>query len=153
MKLCETYLAKTDPLLRDALENANGDEILRCLMLLGGQEAPVASQELDPSQFPSRQAYREALIAQRQELLAHQTSHTRKALQALSLKPRGGDISMIVVVEGTACKIWAALALPGIRHATLDRVIRLSKPRLMEEGKVSNQNGRPSNVQLGMRIK
>lgn len=153
MKLSETYLAKTDLLLHDALENANGDEILRCLMLLGGQDASVASQELDLSQFPSRQAYREALIAQRQELLARQTSHTRKALQALSLKPRGGDISMIVVVEGTACQIFAALALPGIRHATLDRVIQLSKPRLMEERKASNQNHRPSKIQLGMRIK
>lgn len=153
MKLSKIHLAKTDPLLRDALENANGDEILRCLMLLRGQEAEVVSQELEPSQFRSRQAYREALIAQRQELLARQTSHTRKALQALSLKPRGGDISMIIVVEGTPCQIWAALALPGIGHATLDRVIELSKPRLMEERKASNQNRRPSKVQLEMRIK
>ncbi|MGB0384424.1 MAG: hypothetical protein ACPGWR_06325 [Ardenticatenaceae bacterium] len=132
MKLSETYLAKTDPLLRDALQNADRNEILGCLMLLGPKEgeAKVIEQELEPSQFPSRLAYRKALIAQRQEFLKEQIGDTLKALQALSLKPRGGEISMTVVVEGTARQLWAALALPTVRHATLDRVIRLSKPRL-----------------------
>ena len=128
MKLSETYLAKADPLLRDALQNADENEILRCLMLLGPKEAEAKVQELDPSQFPSRLAYRKALIAQRQYFLADQIGDALKALQALSLKPRGGEISMTVVVEGTARQLWAALALPSVRHATLDRVIRLSKP-------------------------
>lgn len=120
MKLSETHLAKIDFLLRDALENADGNEILRCVMLLGTEEAEhqVVDQDLDPSQFSSRQAYRQALITQRQEVLARQLGQTLQILQALSLVPRGGQISPTVVVEGSAGQIWAALALPDVRHAT-----------------------------------
>ena len=62
MKLSETHLAKIDPAMRDALENADGNEILRCVMLLGTEEVESQVVALSPSQFPSRQAYRKALI-------------------------------------------------------------------------------------------
>lgn len=96
MKLSETHLAKIDPAMRDALENADGNEILRCVMLLGTEEVESQVVALSPSQFPSRQAYRKALIAQR--FLARHIGQTLQILQALSLAPRGGQISSTVAL-------------------------------------------------------
>lgn len=132
MKLSNKYLEKIDPKLQATLENAVGDEILTCLLLLGPEledtKRSLASKELDPAQFPSRKAYREKLISQRKDELAQNIGVTLQELQALSLKPRGGNISPTVVVEGTARQILSALELPGVRHASLDQSIELIKP-------------------------
>lgn len=139
MKLKKGHIEKTDPLLRDALRQAEGDEVLRAVMLLGPEsgddEKGRVGQKLDPSQFPSRADYRRALIEQRQSRLADDIGQTLQALQGLSLAPRGGEISRVVVVEGSARQILVSLDLPGIQHASLDRPIELVEPRRRGRGK------------------
>jgi hypothetical protein len=139
VKLSKTHLEKIDPKLQEVLEKAKGDEIVTCLMLLGPEledaKQRSASEELNPAQFPSRKAYREKAISQRKDELAHNIGITLQKLRDLSLNPRGGNISPTVVVEGMARQILAALELPGVRHASLDRPIELIRP--------INQGSRP----------
>ena len=128
MKLNERHIAKTDPLLGDRLEHAREDENIRAVMILGPEETSSSvHKELHPSQFPSRQAWREALVEQRKSQLEDEIGGTLKELRELALKPQGGKISQAVVVEGPAANIAASLDLPGVRHASLDREITLSK--------------------------
>lgn len=132
MKLNKRHLEKIDPLLQDALRRAEGDEVLRAVVVLGPEnfdaEKDGVSKELAPAQFPSRQDYRKALITRRQSQLAEDISDTLQKLLALSLTPRGGTISRTVVVEGPARQILTSLELPGVRHASLDQPISLIKP-------------------------
>jgi len=133
VKLEKGHIDKADPLLQDALGQAEEDEVFRVVMLLGSEgrdeEKRLIGQEPDPSQFPSRTAYRRVLIEQRQDQLADDIGQTLEALQGLSLAPRGGKISRVVVVEGRAQQIVTALDLPGVQHASLDRPIELVEPR------------------------
>ena len=133
MKLEERHIQKIDSLLRDALRDAKGDEVLRAVMVLGPQgidaRKEYRDQELASSQFPSHEAYRKALIERRQSELVHDTGETRQALEDLSLSLRGGKISKTVVVEGSARQILASLELSGVRHASLDQPIGLIAPR------------------------
>lgn len=66
MKLQEQHVDKIDFPLRDALQQAKGDETLRVIMLLGPvggyAKTDSESQTLDPAQFASRRDYRQALI-------------------------------------------------------------------------------------------
>ena len=135
MKLSERHIAKTDDLLRDALEAATGEETICAVMVLApdaeeraaeGVETPSVPQ---PSEFPSRAAYRQALIERRQAATRHGIGKTKQDLANLSLNPRGGEIGATVVVEGPASRVLASLDLPGVRHASLDRRIDLVKPR------------------------
>ena len=141
MILEKVHMDKTDPLLQDALRQAGEDEILRAVMLLGpadggdNEEKGWVGQEPDPSQFPSRKAYRQALIEQRQSQLAGDIGQTVEALQELSLAPRGGKISRVVVVEGQTHQILTALDLPGVQHASLDQPIELTESSRRREGK------------------
>jgi hypothetical protein len=71
----QNLLRKADPLLEKALKEAEEDDVLRCVMVLGpdredGGEQSV-SPEVHPSDFPSKRAFREALIEQRQHQLAY----------------------------------------------------------------------------------
>ena len=133
MKVEEKDLGKVDPLLREALVRAKGDEVLRAVFLLGGtsKEAHEVGAETGPSpdEFPSRTAYRRAKIAQRQKAVAREIHDTLQALEELSLAPRGGKMGRAVVVEGPARQVSAALGLAGVVHASLDRPIELIKPR------------------------
>lgn len=126
MKIDERYLTKADPQLRNALKEAKGSEVLRAIMLLGSdEEGHDLDQDLHPSEFPSRRAWREALIARRQRELELEIRDTLQALKNLDLKARGGKTSRTVVVEGPARQILTSLELPGVRHASLDRSIEL----------------------------
>jgi hypothetical protein len=128
MKLNERHIAKTDPLLEDTLKHARGDENIRAVMIVGPEE-PTSSvhKQPHPSQFPSRQAWRDALVKRRKGQIEGKVGDTLKQLRELSLNPQGGKISQAVVVEGPAANIAASLDLPGVRHASLDRELALSK--------------------------
>jgi hypothetical protein len=131
MKIEEKQIEKADPLLQEALKRANGDEILRAIMLLGPEgdsEKNHIEQEPDPEQFADRAAYRQALINSRQRQISHQLGDIMQDLRARSLTLFGGTISPTVVVEGAAREILRSLDLPGVRHASLDRVIQLHEP-------------------------
>ena len=127
MKLADRHVAKTDPRLEDTLKHAQEDENIRAIVVLE-PDAPTnrVDKKLHPSQFSSRQAWREALIEQRENQLAGEIGSTLEELEKLSLKPRGGKVGRAVVVEGPARDIAASLDLPGVIHASLDRPIDLS---------------------------
>ncbi len=125
------YSAKIDPHLRDALADAPDDTILHAVMVLDPDADNEESGEPDlhPSAFPSRAAWRRALLARREQQLARDTGRTVDALRDLCLRPRGGTVGRTVVVEGTARHIRASLELPGVLHASLDRSIALDHPQ------------------------
>ncbi len=132
MKLNHELLMKADERLREALEQAQGDEVLRAIVLLtaGDQRNEGERLEPDPRHFTSRKAYREELIACRRRQMVHSLKQTIEMLSALDLTTHGGEIGHTLVVEGTASRIAASLALPAVRHASLDRSIELIEPDL-----------------------
>ncbi len=128
MELSANKAAKIDPLLREKLQGARGDETIRVVMVLGEDEhSSRIDRQLHPSQFPSRTAWREALIKQRGSQLEDEIGDTLESLRRLSLQPRGGTIGRTVVVEGPVRDIVSSLELPGVRHASLDRPIMLTE--------------------------
>jgi hypothetical protein len=133
MKLEKRHIEKVDSHLRDALSQADEEEVLRAVMVLRPEGNPTekgeAGEELDPSQFPTRKSYRQALIDQRQLEISDDVGETLQALHGLSLAPRGGTIGRVVVVEGPARQIVSSLDLPGVYHVSLDRPIKLIEPR------------------------
>lgn len=133
MKINKRIAKKADPLLLEALAEAEGDEVLRAVVLLDdgtdvGSEVS-AGEQLEPSQFPSRFEFRRKLIEQRQAHLESEIGETLEKLSELSLSPKGGKIGRSVVVEGPARQIAASLELPSVSHASLDRRIQLIGPR------------------------
>ncbi len=140
MKLDEKCVVKIDPLLQEALIDAEGDQLIRAVMVLGPEneeiERKYLGQKIEQAQFSSRESYRQALIERRKRQLEASIGNTLQALQELSLAPRGGKITRTVVIEGQARQILEALHLPGVRHAILDQPIRLIEPRRRAAGKV-----------------
>jgi hypothetical protein len=127
-------LAKADPLLREALRNAGDQEVVRAVLVLRHEFEGRDEPELSPSAYPSRVEYRRALIErQRRRLKEGEVGRTVGALQRMDLKPRGGDLLEVVVVEGTADKVASALELPGVVRGEIDRPVRLVDPRPSEE--------------------
>ncbi|HBY81605.1 MAG TPA: histidine kinase, partial [Cyanobacteria bacterium UBA11148] len=109
---------------------ARGDEIIRVIVRLGSDQnnlkLDVIDPPLEPKQFSSYEAYRQALIDHRKSQIVEVVGDTIEELENLSLKPLGGGkLTPIIVVEGSPEKILRALELPGVHHATLDRLIAL----------------------------
>ncbi|WP_373528343.1 NACHT domain-containing NTPase [Nostoc sp.] len=128
MKLNESQIAKIDPLLQEVLMRAKGNEVIRAIMSLGDENQirlSASNSSVKPQQFTSSEAYRQALIDQRKSQLAEVLGNTIEELQQLSLKPVGGGLSRVVVVEGSADAILRSLALSGVNHVTLDQLIAL----------------------------
>ncbi|MDZ8184214.1 MAG: NACHT domain-containing protein [Nostoc sp. ChiSLP02] len=139
MKLNESQIAKIDPLLQEVLMSAKGNEVIRAIMSLGDENQirlNANNSSLKPQQFTSSEAYRQALIEQRKSQLAEMLGDTIQELQQLSLKPIGGELSRVVVVEGTADDILRSLSLSGVNHVTLDRLIAL--PEVAPDTAVKN---------------
>ena len=122
-----TNLGKTDPRLRDALVAAQGQEEMRVLLTVRATdelfEAPPSASE-----FSTREDYRRALIERRKRELAQAIGDTVRSLVALGLRVTGQNILRIVVADGTAEQIGAALVLPGVERASLDRQLELIRP-------------------------
>lgn len=139
MKLNESQIAKVDPLLQEVLMSAKGNEVIRAIISLGDENQirlNANNSSLKPQQFTSSEAYRQALIEQRKSQLAEMLGDTIQELQQLSLKPIGGELSRVVVVEGTADDILRSLSLSGVNHVTLDRLIAL--PEVAPDTAVKN---------------
>lgn len=127
MELDRITINKADPSLRDKLQRAPGDETIRVVMVLGNDESGLRLEDQPhPSQYPTRTAWREALIQRRRLQVAGKIGDTLEDLRRLSLNPQGGSLGTVVVVEGPASKIAKSLELPGVRHATLDMAIGLA---------------------------
>ena len=128
MNLKEDQITKIDPLLEEALMNARGDEQMRVIMTLGDENQLRNSQALpilEPANFPSPIAYRQALIERRKSQLSQVIGDTIQDLQNLSLKPVGGTMSRVVVVEGSATAILNSLELSGVNNVSLDQLVGL----------------------------
>jgi hypothetical protein len=128
MNLKEDQISKIDPLLEEALMNARGDEQMRVIMTLGDENQLRNSQALpilEPANFPSPIAYRQALIERRKSQLSQVIGDTIQDLQNLSLKPVGGTMSRVVVVEGSATAILNSLELSGVNNVSLDQLVGL----------------------------
>ncbi len=131
MKLGKAHIAKIEDLLCNALKEAEGNEVIRAVMVLGPLGREPRHEEAPPEvlKFSSRTAYRQALIEDRQVKIGQAIGETWRQLADLKLNPRGGKVGRTVVVEGPAQKILASLELPGVQHASLDRCIGLVAPR------------------------
>ena len=128
MNLKEDQISKIDPLLEEALMNARGDEKMRVIMTLGDENQLRNNQALpmlEPANFPSPIAYRQALIERRKNQLSQVIGDTIQELQNLSLKPIGGTMSRVVVVEGSATAILNSLELSGVNNVSLDQLVGL----------------------------
>ncbi|MDB9436568.1 NACHT domain-containing protein [Dolichospermum lemmermannii CS-548] len=128
MNLKEDQISKIDPLLEEALMNARGDEKMRVIMTLGDENQLRNSQALpmlEPGNFSSSIAYRQALIERRKNQLSQVIGDTIQELQNLSLKPVGGTMSRVVVVEGSAIDILNSLELSGVNNVSLDQLVGL----------------------------
>jgi hypothetical protein len=123
-------LAKADPMLREALRNAGDQGIVRAVLVLRHEPDAGEPPAPPPSAYPSRVEYRRALIErQRRRLKEGEVGRTVRALEEMDLKPRGGDLFEIVVVEGPADKVVSALELPGVARGDVDRPLELVNPR------------------------
>ncbi|MFN6558680.1 MAG: NACHT domain-containing protein [Nostoc sp. ChiSLP01] len=129
MKLNNSQIAKIDPLLEQVLIQAKGDEVIRAIMSLGDENriSSTLINPLEPQQFISSEAYRRALIEQRESQIAEILGDTIQALKELRLTILGDRLNRIVVVEGTANAILDSLNLTGVNNVTLDRLIALPK--------------------------
>ncbi len=128
MNLKEDQISKIDPFLEEALMNARGDEKLRVIMTLGDENQLRSHQNvanLKPADFPSPTAYRLALIERQKNQLSEVIGDTIQELQNLSLKPIGGTMSRVLVVEGSATDILSSLELSGVNHVSLDLLVGL----------------------------
>jgi hypothetical protein len=129
MEINAINASKIDPLLREKLQSARGNETIRVIMILGNDAEHSSSRYRmpSPSQFSSRTAWRNALIERRRGQLADDIGSTLQRLRQLSLRPQGGTLGHTVVVEGPIRSIAKSLELPGVRHASLDRPIELAE--------------------------
>ncbi len=81
MKLDKEQIAKADPLLKDTLKQARGDENIRAVVVLGSSKpANQVDQEPQPSEFPSSRAWREALVKRRKKQLEGELGDTLEKL-------------------------------------------------------------------------
>jgi len=124
MILTDKHLTKINIPLRDALIQAAEDDQLTVIAVLSTNGmAPVT--ELNPAAFSSRVDYREALIAQRRSQLQLAIGLTIQSVQDLGLKTSGGSIAPVLVMEGSAKQILAAIELSGVQHVSLDATLAL----------------------------
>jgi hypothetical protein len=127
MRLEPLLLSKVDTKLRDVLFGASGFESLRVLFKLR-VERTITTITPAPHSFASREAYRKALVDQRELQIAASTADTRNQLQALGIRILGGTLSPALIADGTAQQIGQALVLPEIESASLDRSVDLVHP-------------------------
>jgi NACHT domain len=127
VKITESHIRKSDPILLDRLTHAQEGEVLRVSMTLNAEPSEagqaLTTSTLEPSQFLSRIDYRQALIQQQQVRLATELGSTIQYLQELSLKTYGGTTSRVIIAEGTAAQIIQSLELTGVHHVSFDQSI------------------------------
>jgi hypothetical protein len=124
MELNQAQISKIDTALQETLVYAQHDEMIRVIIVLRTEEAS-ANSVLMPSQFASRQAFRQALINQRRQQMSIEVEDTLESLRRLSSKTLGDSVSPVIVFEGNALQILRALELPGVHYVSLDRLISL----------------------------
>jgi hypothetical protein len=122
-------LQKADESLRQALERAEPEQTLQAVVVLEPDDQKSGtSKPPDPSEFSSREEYRQAMIGHREAELAEQLNSALRALHELGLAVHGGRHGRTVVVKGAASDLLASLDIPAVRQATLDQPFGLDNP-------------------------
>lgn len=125
MKLKPEHLEKLDdPLMEEVLMQARGEEELIAIASLEMKTLPV-KEPFHPKDFPSYQNYRRALIDYRKREYAEALGETIRQLKQLPIQFRGGELSRVAIVQGTAREMLQVLELPGVCQMTLDRLVAL----------------------------
>jgi len=117
-------LGKAEHRLRDVLVAAHGPEELRVLLTLWAKDEFLDTPPA-PSEFASREEYRRALIERRERKLAAAIGDTVRVLKGLGVRVIGETVMRTVVADGTADQVAAALSVPGVERAVLDRPLEL----------------------------
>ena len=115
-------LHKADRVLREALASAADEEILSVVLRVHestGLDADVL--ESHPGGGP--------VVRGIPEMSRPIAPKTMAQLESLSVQPRGGTISPLVIIRGVPSQIREALGLEGVREATLDESYDLITPK------------------------
>jgi hypothetical protein len=128
MNLTPFQQAKIDPLLREVLTNAGKDEQLQVIIILQEDNLEASStNQILPSEFPSRTEYRKALIEHTKQQLAITVEQTVTALQNLSIDIQWqGETSGALVAKGLKSQIVEAVNLPGVKSIIADRIVKIN---------------------------
>jgi hypothetical protein len=122
------------PALRAALEQSRPSDVVRAILLLH-QPGPVVEPEPppNPTAFPSRNAYRAALIERQERAAETAIRPILEHLRRLELHPRGGKLNA-VLVEGPVDQFLEALDLPQVSQALPDERLTTPTPRRPGDG-------------------
>ncbi len=119
-------ITKAGPFLLERLRNSSADDVLQVIVMLVFDEDGTEAKAPLPSDFPTRVAWREALITHRSVELTKRVGNTLQAMRDLGLTVQGGTLlSCLTYIEGTAKQILLALELPGVKRAELNHTIKL----------------------------
>ncbi|MCF0068868.1 hypothetical protein LZD49_00205 [Dyadobacter sp. CY261] len=122
MTLSDQQAAKIDSSLRDRLETAEREDLLRTVVVLNSaNERRSEPFSPHPANFPTRQAYRQALINNKKNAVEHEFGDIKERLRAHSLILKGGNLTNLLIVEGHAEDIVTVLAWPEIKSMSLDQ--------------------------------
>jgi hypothetical protein len=124
-------LRKADDSLRLALMNAKPDDRLQAIVVLTSEPEGI-KPAIDPGEYPTRAAYREAMIQKRAVELREAHAPTVKAIEKLGVVVRGGTLGRTIVLNGPARNLLEALGLPGIQAATLDQPMSIRLPNMVD---------------------
>lgn len=125
-------------LIRKLLEersSVSDEDHLRLVVTI--REDTFQGVPTDPTQFPTRAAYRQALVErQAANTSASAAAELAARFRAIGLSAVTGPLSHSVVVEGRPATLSRALEDDAIENAVLDDQIELIRPV-----KVENQRG------------
>jgi hypothetical protein len=127
VELSDTQARKLNEALRTILGRSAVGDAVAAVLILRPQPGRTPTP-LDPADFPNRTAYREAVIAQEQELTRELLGPVLNTIAQLGLHPRGGDLHA-VAVTGPAGKLLAALDLPEVARALSDEPVEQPHPK------------------------
>ncbi len=127
MRIPDRVASKVDEALREKLREAAPSDCLRVVARLSSPD-PTGDQEPmpPPAAFPSRETWRQQLIANREASLRQRLGPVFERLRQLGVViAAGGKLTATVVLEGTADAIVMALDLDAITHADIDRTVHI----------------------------
>ncbi|MEO0533174.1 MAG: NACHT domain-containing protein [Cyanobacteria bacterium P01_A01_bin.123] len=125
-KISKAILSKVDDELKEILLQDKKNRFLTLILHLdtGNISQEVQYKDsIDPKNYKSRKAYREAAISRQTELINHSIGKTKDKIKEFSIELAGGQTSNVVTARGTVEQFRKVLTLPGIIKGKLDEDI------------------------------